>query len=145
MTQRNHVDAPMLQATNSVLKTAYAVVPVSTDVTLNAKGIHAFANSLVSSSSTSSSKSYTSMIPTQSFWAEEPLHPIPSKYGPKYIADWIFMVSLLNFSFWSELGDTTDQGRYAVSFEDGVDGKGKGMSKEWTGYWSLPAAVNRGA
>ncbi|MGO8609314.1 queuosine salvage family protein, partial [Rhizobium johnstonii] len=52
---------------------------------------------------------------------------------------------LLNFSFWSELGDTIDQVRYAVTFDDGIDGKGKGVSKEWTGYWSLPAAVNRGS
>lgn len=139
-----HHNVPMAPI-SPVLKTAYAVVPVSSDVTLNKAGIAAFAKSLVSSSSLSSSSgSYISMIPTQSFWSEEPLHPIPVEHGSKYIADWIFMVSLLNFSFWSELGDTTDQGRFAVTYQDGVDGKGKGVVKDWTGYWSLPAAVNRG-
>lgn len=131
---------------NPVLETAYAVLPFSADVTLNRPGIGTFAATLVSSSiSTPSSSSYTSMIPTESFWAEEPLHPIPSKHGAKYLADWIFMVSLLNFSFWSELGDTIEQGRYAITYKDGVDGKGKrGNMKDWTGYWSLPAAINRG-
>lgn len=137
---------------NPVLKTAYAVVPRSADVSLNRSGIATFAESLVKPSTTSSpasssasTSSYASMIPTTSFWAEEPLHPIPSKHGPKYIADWIFMVSLLNFSFWSELGDTIEQGRYAVTYKDGVDGKETpGTEKDWTGYWSLPAAVNRG-
>lgn len=130
---------------NPVLKTAYAVVPVSSDVTLNKTGIAAFAKSLVSPSTSSSpSGSYTSVIPTQSFWSEEPLHPIPVKHGSKYISEWIFMVSLLNFSFWSQLGDTIEQGRFAVTYQDGVDGKGKGIAKDWTGYWSLPAAVNRG-
>lgn len=139
-------DASTSDKVNPVLKTAYAVVPVSRDVKLNSEGISAFASSLISSSAASSSGSgsYTSVLPTESFWAEEPLHPIPSKHGPKYISEWVFMVSLLNFSFWSELGDTVEQGRFAVTFDDGVDGKGRGASKNWTGYWSLPAAVNRG-
>lgn len=131
---------------NPVLETAYAVLPFSADVTLDRPGIATFAATLVaSSSSTPSSSSYTSMIPTESFWAEEPLHPIPSKHGAQYLADWIFMVSLLNFSFWSELGDTIEQGRYAVTYKNGVDGKGiSAEEKDWTGYWSLPAAINRG-
>lgn len=143
-------DDELPERINPVLKTAYAVLPFSADVTLNRTGIATFASTIVSSSSaasassSSSSSSYTSMIPTESFWAEEPLHPIPSKHGAKYIADWIFMVSLLNFSFWSERGDSIEQGRYAVTYKDGLDGKGTGQEKEWTGYWSLPAAVNRG-
>lgn len=49
----------------------------------------------------------------------------------------IFLIDLLNFSFWSDrdLEDGSDSsGRYAVEYR----------GKRWTGYWSLCAAVNRG-
>ena len=49
----------------------------------------------------------------------------------------IFLVDLLNFSFWSDL-DRDDTGncpdRFSVSFNDQL----------YTGYWSLCAAINRG-
>lgn len=50
----------------------------------------------------------------------------------------IFLVDLLNFSFWSEI-DIDDTGvphpdRYRVTFH-GVG---------YTGYWSMVAAINRG-
>ncbi|KAK9321436.1 hypothetical protein V1517DRAFT_326353 [Lipomyces orientalis] len=51
--------------------------------------------------------------------------------------DWIFLVDLLNFSFWSDV-DSADTGksesnRFTVSWD----------GKAWTGYWSLCALVNR--
>jgi len=43
----------------------------------------------------------------------------------------VFVVDLLNFSFWSEEAD--DQPKYCVSY----------AGRLWTGYWSLCAAFNR--
>ncbi|CAO3564222.1 unnamed protein product [Mortierella alpina] len=67
-------------------------------------------------------------------WKEHPLNP---KECNASTVDWIFLVDLLNFSFWSEI-DIDDTGvphpdRYRVSF------KGVG----YTGYWSMVAAINR--
>ncbi|KAG0347340.1 hypothetical protein BG004_007930 [Podila humilis] len=67
-------------------------------------------------------------------WKEHPLNP---KECNASTVDWIFLVDLWNFSFWSEV-DIDDTGvphpdRYRVT----VDGVG------YTGYWSMVAAVNR--
>ncbi|KAF9096731.1 hypothetical protein BGX23_010540 [Mortierella sp. AD031] len=67
-------------------------------------------------------------------WKEHPLNP---KECNASTVDWIFMVDLLNFSFWSEI-DIDDTGvphpdRYRVTF-NGVG---------YTGYWSMVAAINR--
>jgi hypothetical protein len=50
----------------------------------------------------------------------------------------IFLIDLLNFSFWSDL-DVSDKStphpdRYAVNYD----------GQSYTGYWSLCAAINRG-
>ncbi|KAG0031099.1 hypothetical protein BGZ81_001766 [Podila clonocystis] len=67
-------------------------------------------------------------------WKEHPLNP---KECNSSTVDWIFLVDLWNFSFWSEV-DIDDTGvphpdRYRVT----LDGVG------YTGYWSMVAAVNR--
>jgi hypothetical protein len=53
--------------------------------------------------------------------------------------DWIFLISSLNFSFWSEHEGTPD--RYGVEWREGweVD-----ETIVHTGYWSLVAAIDRG-
>jgi hypothetical protein len=55
------------------------------------------------------------------------------------VLDWIFVISSLNFSFWSEKEGTPE--RYGVEWRSGwaLDDK-----KIHTGYWSLVAALNRG-
>ncbi|KAG0010455.1 hypothetical protein BGZ80_001467 [Entomortierella chlamydospora] len=67
-------------------------------------------------------------------WKEHPLNP---KECNASTVDWIFLVDLLNFSFWSEI-DIDDTGvphpdRYRVTFHD----------VGYTGYWSMVAAINR--
>lgn len=129
-----------------VLADAYRVMRHSStiDVSLNRNGIASLASSLISSSSSST-------LRTPSSWADETLHPIPRLHGAKFIADWVFVVSLLNFSFWSDLPvdpvSGKQEGRYAVGWKLGMDGKGgdAAQEKDWTGYWALPAAINRGA
>ncbi|KAI7860625.1 hypothetical protein BDC45DRAFT_492409 [Circinella umbellata] len=67
-------------------------------------------------------------------WNEHELQP---KTLDGSTVDWIFLVDILNFSFWSDL-DTLDTckphpERYTIQFHD----------KRYTGYWSLCAAINR--
>ncbi|KAL7312295.1 hypothetical protein PS15m_008074 [Mucor circinelloides] len=67
-------------------------------------------------------------------WNEHPLHP---KVADCKTVDWIFLVDLLNFSFWSDLDvkdkSTPHPDRYAVNHDGTL----------YTGYWSLCAAINR--
>lgn len=77
-------------------------------------------------------------------WRTQPLHVCPPKpYSPsdpltRQCLNWIFIISALNFSFWSEREGTAE--RYGVEWR-----KGWGMEERvvHTGYWSLVAAVNR--
>lgn len=92
-------------------------------------------------------------------WKTQPLHLLPSpspcstlqpsgpfptlKLSPtdKEALDWIFFVSSLNFSFWSELPSGQ---RWGVEWcENGWEGVG-GNRKRWEGYWGLLAVVNSG-
>ncbi|KAG8950547.1 hypothetical protein FRC04_007366 [Tulasnella sp. 424] len=116
-----------------------------------------------------------------STWRTQPLHfipPVPPSSGGaaaidaymsqpavKRTLDWIFFISAMNFSFWS---DKSGEERYGVAwYEDGwlaafpeelesaglsptreeysavtTTNSGASMTK-YTGYWSLPAATNR--
>ncbi|KAH9480634.1 Queuosine salvage protein [Psilocybe cubensis] len=77
-------------------------------------------------------------------WRTHALHICPSEpYNPedplnKSVLDWIFLISSLNFSFWSEKEGRPD--RYGVEWRAGWDSV---ETKIWTGYWSLVAALNR--
>ncbi|KAF9483513.1 hypothetical protein BDN70DRAFT_873824 [Pholiota conissans] len=77
-------------------------------------------------------------------WRTHPLHICPADpYNPddplnKSVLDWIFLISSLNFSFWSEKEGRPD--RYGVEWLSGWDSREK---KVWTGYWSLVASLNR--
>ncbi|KAG6872017.1 hypothetical protein C0995_013895 [Termitomyces sp. Mi166 len=77
-------------------------------------------------------------------WRTHPLHLLPSDpyvaSDPtnKSVLNWIFLISCLNFSFWSEKEGRPD--RYGVEWRDKWDSSGK---KLWTGYWSLVASLNR--
>ncbi|KAF8527574.1 hypothetical protein BU17DRAFT_73969 [Hysterangium stoloniferum] len=80
-------------------------------------------------------------------WREHPLHlPPPQIYVPddprtKACLDWIFLISSLNFSFWSQKEGTAEEsGRFGVEWREGWASSKK---KVWTGYWSLLAAVNK--
>lgn len=61
-------------------------------------------------------------------WSQHPLHP--RSMGPQEICDWIFMMDLLNFSFWHEKSSLLP---YTVSFN----------GTAYTGYWSLCAAMKK--
>ncbi|ANB15556.1 hypothetical protein AWJ20_3184 [Sugiyamaella lignohabitans] len=68
-------------------------------------------------------------------WSSHELNP---KNPDASTVNWILTVDLLNFSFWSENFDSNDTGspdtqRFAVEYH----------GKQFTGYWSLVAAINR--
>lgn len=78
-------------------------------------------------------------------WRTLPLHICPLEpYNPtepsnKAILNWIFLISALNFSFWSEKEGQSD--RYGVEWQKGWDNDEKAV---YTGYWSLVASLDRG-
>ncbi|KAI0031927.1 hypothetical protein K488DRAFT_78799 [Vararia minispora EC-137] len=77
-------------------------------------------------------------------WRDHALHlvpPEPFDWADPRVCDtlnWIFLVSALNFSFWSEKEGTDS--RYGIEWRMGW---GKEERTVWTGYWSLPAALDR--
>ncbi|OCH92623.1 hypothetical protein OBBRIDRAFT_833283 [Obba rivulosa] len=77
-------------------------------------------------------------------WRTHPLHLCPREpYSPndpstRACLDWIFLISSLNFSFWSEREGCSD--RYGVEWREGWDSD---VRKVHTGYWSMVAAVDR--
>ncbi len=64
-----------------------------------------------------------------STWRTHDLHP---KDQTESTIDWIFLVDLLNFSFWSDSSDPAEM--HTVTY--------KGQA--YTGYWTLCACINRG-
>lgn len=78
-------------------------------------------------------------------WRTHPLHICPPEpYCPsnaltKTTLDWIFLISSLNFSFWSE--KEGQSGCYGVEWKESWNSE---KTTVWTGYWSLVAALNRG-
>ncbi|KAH8977350.1 hypothetical protein EDB86DRAFT_3067812 [Lactarius hatsudake] len=77
-------------------------------------------------------------------WHTHPLHLCPPEpYDPAHpgtraTLDWIFLISSLNFSFWSQY-DGTDC-CYGVEWREGWDSDHRVVH---TGYWSLVAALDR--
>ncbi|KAL1667463.1 hypothetical protein GGF50DRAFT_48437 [Schizophyllum commune] len=77
-------------------------------------------------------------------WRTHPLHIMPddtkSLHDPANVRvlDWIFLISSLNFSFWSEREGT--EARYGVKWQESCTDT---RPKVFTGYWSLVAALNR--
>ncbi|KAL1705492.1 hypothetical protein EV121DRAFT_279623 [Schizophyllum commune] len=77
-------------------------------------------------------------------WRTHPLHIIPDDTKPLHdpanvrVLDWIFLISSLNFSFWSEREGT--EAKYGVEWQESWTDT---RPKVFTGYWSLVAALNR--
>ncbi|KAL1760208.1 hypothetical protein FB107DRAFT_203422 [Schizophyllum commune] len=77
-------------------------------------------------------------------WRTHPLHILPDDTLPLHdpanvrVLDWIFLISSLNFSFWSERQGT--EARYGVEWQESWT---EATPKVFTGYWSLVAALNR--
>ncbi|KAF5380664.1 hypothetical protein D9757_007046 [Collybiopsis confluens] len=79
-------------------------------------------------------------------WRTHSLHLLPvepyiaAHPSNKAVLNWIFLISALNFSFWSSREGHPD--RYAVEWQAGWNEPTTNRTL-WTGYWSLVAALNR--
>jgi hypothetical protein len=112
-------DAPK-PAKTGVLGDAEYVYDNSTDVALDMRGTKTAAASV------------WKMIQEKDYsmrdWSKHELHP---KAKDETTVDFIFVMDLLNFSFWSESDESSQQ--FAVEYR----------GQRWTGYWSLVAALQR--
>ncbi|KZV73223.1 hypothetical protein PENSPDRAFT_742536 [Peniophora sp. CONT] len=118
---------------NPVIRSAEIALEATSLVTINAAGVSAAARYIRDSMHEAQ---YTPRT-----WRTHPLHMLPPNdgtlEGAEPVLNWIFLVSALNFSFWSELGDAE---RYAVEWRAGWTSPER---ERWTGYWSLVAAIDR--
>ncbi|EGN98537.1 hypothetical protein SERLA73DRAFT_91948 [Serpula lacrymans var. lacrymans S7.3] len=130
--------APVIptRTVNPVVSSAKFALEETDLVQLNDEGVKVAARYILQKLA---SESYTPRT-----WRTHPLHVCPpevySSSDPlsKASLDWIFLISSLNFSFWSEREGKPD--RYGVEWREGW---GKEKRAAHTGYWSLVAALNR--
>ncbi|TFK52299.1 hypothetical protein OE88DRAFT_1628428 [Heliocybe sulcata] len=122
-------------APNPVVRSAEWAYQTTDLVKIDNEGVRAAAEYINRSLQTNS---YTPRT-----WRTHALHICPPEpYSPtdpqtRKCLDWIFLISSLNFSFWSDKSETD---RYGVEWREGWNSS---TSKVWTGYWSLVAAINR--
>lgn len=111
--------SPPGPAKTGVLEDAEYIYDNSTDVAVDMRGTKMAASSI------------WTLIQQRQYsardWSKHELHP---KAKDESTVDFIFLMDLLNFSFWSD-GASSEQ--YAVEYR----------GKSWTGYWSLVAAIQR--
>ncbi|KAL0960783.1 hypothetical protein HGRIS_005804 [Hohenbuehelia grisea] len=108
-------------------------------VQINADGVKTAAQHILSK--------MANEVYTPRTWRTHPLHILPPEpydaTAPltKTVLDWIFLISSLNFSFWSEREGNPD--RYGVEWQSAWVGEDAARREVFTGYWSLVAALNR--
>lgn len=102
-----------------VQETAKSVCDDLQHVTINKPALHGIAKTIIEQMSLVKYSTST--------WKSHRLHP--QTLNQRTI-DWIFVIDLLNFSFWKE---RSPRKQYTVSF-DGI---------AYTGYWSLCACIQR--
>ncbi|VDC05567.1 unnamed protein product [Peniophora sp. CBMAI 1063] len=119
--------------TNPVVSSAEIALEATSLVTINPAGVSAAARYIRNSMREAQ---YTPRT-----WRTHPLHMLPpdngTLEGAEPILNWVFLVSALNFSFWSELDESE---RYAVDWRAGWSSNER---TRWTGYWCLVAAIDR--
>lgn len=116
----NDGDSAPRPADTGVLKDAEFVYDNSTDVALDMRGTKAAAATIWS---LIQEKEYSTRD-----WSKHELHP---KAKDESTVDFIFLMDLINFSFWSDHEESHQ--KFAIEFR----------GKRWTGYWSLVAAIQR--
>ncbi|KAI0629643.1 hypothetical protein C8Q77DRAFT_1141513 [Trametes polyzona] len=125
------------EGANPVLETSQWAMKEIDLVKLNEEGIASAARYIHSQMQR---ESYTPRT-----WRTHPLHVCPTEPfawddpSTRACLDWIFLISSLNFSFWSEYEG--QRGRYGVEWRSSWDPKSEVVVH--TGYWSLVAAVDR--
>ncbi|KAG2125553.1 hypothetical protein BD769DRAFT_826478 [Suillus cothurnatus] len=128
--------SPEVHATNPVVSSAEFVLEQTKIVKINDDAVKKATQYILQKVA---SESYTPRT-----WRTHPLHICPPEpYDPDDVLtgaclNWIFLISSLNFSFWSEKEGQLD--RYGVEWRTSWGSETMTMH---TGYWSLVAALNR--
>ena len=115
----NDSNAPR-PAKTGVLEDAEYICDNSTDVALDMRGTKAAATYIWS---LMQEKGHSTKD-----WSKHELHP---KTKDESTVEFIFLMDLINFSFWSDIDDTDKQ--FSIEYK----------GENWTGYWSLVAAIQR--
>lgn len=84
-------------------------------------------------------------------WHAHALHPSVEEFGEERTAEFVFVMDLLNFCFWSDGNDVVNQERSSEGSTDEADHKAnvpggfviEYQGQMYTGYWSLVAALRR--
>ncbi|KAG2010156.1 hypothetical protein CC2G_012999 [Coprinopsis cinerea AmutBmut pab1-1] len=127
---------PRICSRNIVIQTSQIVYQATDLVKINDDGVRLAAKLIRQKLR---AESYTPRT-----WRTHPLHicpPEPYRAADpmtRKVLDWIFLISALNFSFWSEKEGTPE--RYGVEWRAGWEST---QRKIHTGYWSLVAALDR--
>lgn len=108
-----------IDSNTKVLEDARFIYNNSIDVAINMQGTRAAASMIWEQMQLRSYSTHT--------WSDHELHP---KTQDEAAVNFIFVMDLLNFSFWSQRGEDD---RYAVDYKE----------RQWTGYWSLVACLQR--
>ncbi|KAI9744894.1 MAG: hypothetical protein M1818_001819 [Claussenomyces sp. TS43310] len=110
---------PVEEAETRVLESAEYVYNNAIDVAIDSRSTKAAASMIYEQMQ---KKEYSTKT-----WSSHDLHP---KTKDERTVAFIFVLDLLNFSFWS---DKSEEERFAIEYQ----------GKRWTGYWSLVAALQR--
>ncbi|KZZ98501.1 hypothetical protein AAL_03019 [Moelleriella libera RCEF 2490] len=116
---QGHLTLEQVEADTGVLEGAEYVHEQGIDVAIDMRATKTAAENIYAQMQ---EKNYS-----MATWAEHELHP---KTKDENTVAFIFTMDLLNFSFWSELPDDE---RFAIEYR----------GRQWTGYWSLVAAMQR--
>ncbi|KAL0579894.1 hypothetical protein V5O48_002141 [Marasmius crinis-equi] len=137
LNEKNDLDFAQVELPANPVRESAEFAYLKTDVVqIDDEGVSIAANYI---SQKLQSESYTPRT-----WRTHPVHILPHEpHSPndpwnKAVLDWIFLISALNFSFWSEKEGRSD--RYGVEWQASWESDEK---KVWTGYWSLVAALNK--
>lgn len=113
------LNAPKKPADTKVLSSAHYIVDNSIDVALHRESVMKAADQIYEAMQR---RAYSTKT-----WNEHVLHP---KDKDEETVNFIFIMDLLNFSFWST---KSEEDRFSVTYG----------GKRYTGYWSLVAALRR--
>ena len=106
---------------DEILASAAYISAHSNDVIINTRSIPSIAEWLIQQQDSISKHK----------WTDHVLHPNPhaSEMAQKRVVNWIFLMDLLNFSFYTDHGQPV----FSVTYE----------GRQWTGYWTLNACIKR--
>lgn len=121
---------PSPDATTTAIPTETRVLDSASYVADQAIDVHISREGLLSAASRLSASIARTPLSIKA-WGDHELHPSPGEWSDDETVRFVFLMDLLNFSFWEEGRDGTE------SFE--VEYRGR----TWKGYWGFVACLRR--